>query len=454
MMASNRFITYVRVFFIITVVGFFASLAYVIVSVVNQSQQTYHASQPVAYNAYFVHQSSPTTMRYYNGNTFLSYDTSSHTTTPLTTIDLPFGELGAVYWLRDGVVFNQSTINPWNPHYRAMQDIITAEQLAARAAEESDDVAVSPDNVYWYLSFANNSIKPISQYHFQDRAAFTPTEDGGLVFHEGDVYSYLAPDGNIRHDLFKLDQPKDIHAANRILYVSNTEVYYLYPGPSGIRLNKLDRVSGTNSTVIPKVFQAEGTSILSPAYMTEPGHLVIVDGGVGSVTGQVISISLTNPVQRTLLVDNFSGTVSQNTSSLTAIHTGATRLYVTLIEQGAIRRQILLYDALSRPQNLLCATTCWYSEADGILRAVAQNDQDFQGLAYAPHDPLEKQNFAADISITRQVASFRDNQYDVTYLTGQSAARYRGLITTLRQGKLDPYAYTFVMNPGRWVEDE
>lgn len=397
-----------------------------------EDNQLSPVSGPLLRNTYF-----PTTnqenIHYYNGDTFVSYDTETKGLRQLTAIR-GITDITKVDWVKDGVVFSVSTISPWHPLWNQYNTYIDSNDGDSAEGSFSNDTTVH--NYHWYLSFKNNSISLLSVGVDNALLYATPTKEGGLLFRDPPYYSLLQSDGVIKRNIANL--PND-SSEQKIIYADADSYIFTAEDGENVIVGEYSFTTKKMTRLIDRLYATSNRSLYDQV-LYDAGKLFYLEPtGSGSVSS-VHEYELSTKKHRKI-IDNFQGTFTTSTG-ITAVHIG--NEYTKLYNVTNIDRSTTVKNSFTIPQNILLANnSTFYTTREGYLMKVGEPISDT-----TKDISLEKKITSDTFVLSRNIESLNDNSYTVTIISGDLQAQMNTLYESVRKAGYDPLMFSFTANPG------
>ncbi len=371
-------------------------------------------------------------IRYYTGNTFVSYSPSDGSTKPLTTHRY-IPNIQSLYWLDGGVVFSfESYASPNNllKSIAASRPNILTEQN-------------SQGTPYWYLSFTDNSLKPLVVDQRPDKP-FAVYGNGGLLFRETETsYSILKSDGGIQREVVK-----NVSSEFRPIGFDDTSYYYLEKINEQIAVKKGTLGSANTMRVTNDLYASPNHSYLEPVAMSNQTIYY-------TNQNQLIAYN-TSSGERIALTSFENGQLYQGgASDITAYINNGSVISAYTLSSGKITSQhTLQIPSYISPVRVLFENGIFYVNGlHGELVAAGTKREIIESFPTAYHDPLEKAVSSSDFALQRSIESGKDNEYIVTFIQGTTSQLLDKLYVVLQAKNIDPYQFTFILNPGPRVKE-
>lgn len=374
-------------------------------------------------------------LRYYTGNTFVSYNPQKNTSTPLTNRYLIYGALD-VYWLDNGVVF---TTQDYKPYGRTYQDM-------ARIEPKIQNLEPIDGQIYWYLSFQDNSLNRLTTDQYNE-GILGVTSDKGLVFRDADrQYSLLSNDGTIARNVIP-----STSATMRVISLKENTYYYteLVNNQTAVKRGTIG--SDKKETVIEKL-RTDAMNVFFDTVAIDSSHIYFTERRNDATHLATINLKTR---KRTTLDENFTGTLAQQSPSFIftqkAIHGG---FNVTSLRGGEKIDSVNISAPFTIVGGITQAPRGYYFNSNlGVLRYAGNDTQHAKSLQPGYRKPLEKELSMDDVAIERLIASGYDNLYSLTFIDGTSEERIKQVYSAVSKKGIDPYQFTFEINPGPNVEN-
>lgn len=411
-----------------SVVIFIVSAAYgIFITLNNPSAQM---SDPVRYNV-FSPSSSGDTIRYYNGNTFVSYDTRSGLTKPLTKRNILTGAKN-IYWLPNGVVFQSSAVETYSSLY---EDFITFSKTSDDAFYEAPS---DGSTLYWYLSFSDDSISVISN-DAGNYALFGVVTNNQMVFRINQrSFGWISSDGKVhRENPITFESDDDV----RMIGVDGDEYYYAINTDESVVIHRGSFSTKKDEVVIGDVFKSSGHTVFEPIqYSTNTIYYTL--------SNTLYGYNIKDKQTRTILKP-FYGEIDTTNANPTGYSTGKDNIKMITLENDNIKNQFVVSLPHSSPQSFLAVNnTFWYIDLSGIMSQVSYDKTVTANTKTGYHDPLEEKLSSDSLSVDRDIMSGYDNQYVLTFLEGDPRDVFQSTVNSIKDLGIDPYQITLLLNPG------
>lgn len=406
-------------------------------------------SAPLLSNVFLPDSAKNGSIRYYNGNTFLQYNLATQKLISLVP-DTAFHieNIKNIFWLENGAVFNTSSIPAWSPLFSPFNTVINP-PIDPAIADIADSDTVGDDEVYWFVSFKDGSIKPIAYPIPSNISQFAQyTTDNTLLFwdiHAG--YSTIDGNGVVQPGIIGADGGTLNPQTSFVLFIDRSYVYYLHTEDRAVSLNKIDRATHTRTIIKSNIFTLAKTQLSMQAIPVDDSHVLITSPEETVTNRTLILLNLLNG-QQDVLAHSFSTPLIPG-AAITAVD--GTRVYFYQLIDGKLVLKRHIDDTSSRPVAAWCeATRCYYNDTSGQLR-IASDDE--AGIPNSTPSPaLEKIITSDQFSLSRNITSPYNNEYLVTFDTGTPQDVYKTLRVAIEQKNINPDLFTFILNPGRGVQ--
>jgi hypothetical protein len=386
-------------------------------------------SQPMLYNAFFP-DTKGTSVRYYTGNVFASYDTTTGKTKQLTPIDSPNIEnVSEVHWLDSGVIFTVQSVTPWGVLNSRMPEIsIDYEQ-------EID----TPAN-YWYQSFATGELSTVPV----DQQPLPPVLTSGntAVFYSAGALWQIKGEGTARQ-LFELEKDPDTSIAP--LYTNDTAVYYLEYSTRSSTLKRYDTSTKASLTI------AALPSAITNIRMMD-AKTVAYTYVNGATTNLELRDTTKSDGEKTVITD-FSGALNVSQDTIYVMHYYTDTIEIASVDGISLQQILRVNDLGSLPSYANCQDdTCIVGDLYGILRIASRDAAKLAAIKPGYHDPLDKAVQNDNIALSRQLINQSDNTYLATFVSGNTHQRYLELRKLISDKGVDPNMVSIILNPGMRAE--
>lgn len=384
-------------------------------------------SKPLGYNVFFPIQDKQdaSTIKYYTGNTFASLDTRTGLTKPLTP-HLAIPNVTQVYWLDQAVVFNSSGPG-------LVSDLTSPQQTIIDQRVAAGDPIDYSTNLYWYLSFTDNILRPLRAGSVSPSLFGVTTDNGGFLFQKDSItYSLLKPGGQVTEDYLTL--PLD----SRVISFSGSVVTYIQN-----KDNKLE--------LYTKTFSQDAKHIKTLDTGPEPS-LYLPLGVLPNAllyTKQMNGAAelLRDGTNTQVVAPDFSGNIYQHPQYVSTVNVGKDVLSFTVFTTSGSQtsKALLPYSSPAKVMRL-DELNLLYSDLSGKLYEVSTNLPAVKAASNAPLEEVVTGD--GKTRLTRTIESQSDNDYSITYLNSDYQTAMKTIYSQLSSKGIDPNRYSFSLNPG------
>lgn len=378
---------------------------------------------------YNVYNPSPKddSVRYYTGNTFISYNPKDGSSKPLTSYRY-IPDIQTIYWLNDGVIFsfeNYSTPNE-------LQKALTASRQ--NIFEDQNNLGIS----FWHLSFKDNSLRHLALDQRPDKP-FAVYGSLGVLYRETETsYSLISHDGQIKQSIIS-----NLPAEAQLIGFNDSDYYYLESVAERIAVKK-GRLNSTSTVRITNDLYAEpGHTPLEPVAMDNSSIYY-------TANNQLMAFN-TSSGERSSLGEFGNGRIVQYSSGQIVAHSsnGAVISIHNLADGKISASHTFQHAGHINPVRAFGISGVYM--VNGLNGELVGSSSNIEALTAYPagyHDPLEKAVSSQKIALKRAIESGRDNEYVVTYISGSSNQQMTDLYQQINSLNIDPYQLTFILNPG------
>lgn len=383
---------------------------------------------------YNVYSPSPKddSIRYYTGNTFISYNPKDGSSKPLTNYRY-IPDIQTIYWLNDGVIFsfeNYSTPNE-------LQKALTASRQ--NIFNDQNNLGIS----FWHLSFKDNSLKHLALDQRPDKP-FAVYGSGGVIYRETETsYSLVSHDGQIKQSVIN-----NLPAEAQLIGFNESDYYYLESVAERIAVKKGRLNSTSTARVTNDLYSGPDHTALEPVAMDNSSIYYFADNRLMAFNISSGERTALGELNNGRIIKYSSGQISAFSSN------GAVISINSLIDGKVSSSQTFQHAGHINPVMAFSSDEVFYvNSLNGELVASSSNVDKLKSYKNGYHDPLEKAVTSQKFALKRAIEAGRDNEYVVTYISGTSSQLLSDLYQQINASGIDPYQLTFSLNPGPRATD-
>lgn len=431
MYESSKAITILRTMLILSSIWLVGCAAFLVSTIL--THQPSKTSEPLVYNM-IDSDVSTGEVRYYNGNSFVKYDKLTHKIIPLAQFRRLTNILD-VFWLKDGAIISASYINPGSDLSQKYNELV-AHYATIPGAELTD-----PTQVYWYVSFKDNTVSVLKIGRVNTTLFGSQTRDGGYIYADTDDYSYISPTGEIQKHVLSVENPD----STRIVWCDDDTIVYLTQSDTdGVTVHSYDRKKQAETSTVKK--------------LDSDGKLTIYNSFVASSASMIYftdttNLGYVNPQnnQTGIIEKNVNGALSEMNDTIYGLNIGVANISLVKVQGVKTVSRLEMNAPFSRPSSVfgLSDAVFGYSDLNGHLIATAKDAANISSFKPGYSSPLEKKI----PSLQRNIMSPYDNAYTYSIVDGSIGSAYDDIWKQIEQQGLNPYEFTIEVNGGSRATD-
>lgn len=407
--------------------------------------KTTNISSPALHNVYLPDKSSSSTFRYYNGNTFVQYDSEQDIIEPLTALASLY-DVNMAYWYRGGVVFSANSISETSDLAKPFEAFTrNLNSLGSVAGAE----AYPTELVFWNLSFKDNKLTPLGPFT-ENELNTTATTDGGLLFDYIDSFTKINPDGTIQSPYTPLFGKEDM----QLMRATENSVFYIAQTDDRVSLERYDIKNEKTTIVLENIYKETGHTIEEPVYMLDDTSVYLLEesgisGGIG--LSDVIRKDIQKGSTHRILgdVQGFFDRISAE--ELVFIHLGQSVIEIShLSATGRVKTSNLTSTTNLIIKSFTSGNDLVYVESNGQLYGLTDKNG---RLKAGTKEALETGYKSPNSALTRNLFNRNNNSYTLTVAHGSVKAELENVFSYIRSKQLNPYEFTIMTTRGASATD-
>ncbi len=410
-----------------------------------------NVSNTLSNNMFFIDKLSDAEIRYYNGNTFVAMNPTTRKTGLLSQYRM-LPDVNQVFWLTNGVVFattEVSTFSELNP--------ILQNELVNNPGSRAGDTPT-----YWYLSFQDQLIRPISNDVVQPASFGVLASDGSFVFKDGPEgsYSILKENGEVILGAVNVEgDSKPLFATDKkLIYTSQVEERSSNrESESVVSLKSAEFYKEDSKTIVDDLFEDKTSTVFGEiTSIDETRYLINRAVKRDKPGGGDLYIYDTKSKKSNRIIKDFEGVVSKNSSGVVAVKQGRKFNVVHRVESDGVKDRA----RFEREEHQTVASTThfdggyilssgngksFFIHKDGVKTDLLGKD------AYGGALEKEIQRLPNNNRLLRDIESPYDTSYTLQF-NGKSRDALGTLQAAISSKGYDPNQFIITLTPGRSVE--
>lgn len=405
-------------------------------------------SEPLSRNMLLAHRISDTEVWYYNGNTFVSINPKDQKTKYLSAHQMIPG-VNRAFWLKSGVVFA-------TPEVGSFSDL---KPVVNQALANDPDSRFGAVPTYWYLSFKDSKITPLTTNVTQAENFGVVATDGTFVFKDSDYsYSVLNDRGEILYGVVDMGEVE-----SKPLYATSDSLTYVTPGPTDedkeekkVELKKAAFFKEEHETLTKDVFEDGLGTIFSQITAIDDTHYVIARASNDNRVGSDLYLYNVKTDKRKRIIRQFDGIVTKSSDGLIAVKQGRSINLIHRITKSGVESRLRIDkdDHTYISSVLLNGGGFIVVSSNGNAQVASKDKAHAESIQKTAYDgSLEKEitNLPGRLSLDRNIESPYDTSYTLSF-SGKSRDALSTLRTAISSKGYDPNQFTITLVPGRNAE--
>lgn len=405
------------------IIAVFFALGGLIYAATTMIGNTLNQSAPQAYNASLPDYTDGS-LRYYNGNTFVSYNQSSRNITALSAHKMITNVSSAV-WGKNGVVF-------------VVNQIDQTSDLWSLYSKIDNYTSVSPYSLVWYLSLKDNSLHLLAQNSYSDSFAVAANNGSVLYRLTPTSYGLIDTDGNITQTYVAIPEN------SRVLRVTDNSVFTATViDKTKLNIGRVTLSDNSTQSLGDLTSNSSGLSLLDST-ITMPSDTIVY----GVTSSKLVAFDL-NTKKTKVLLQGFSGKLYSTHNQTYAIALRKTNYLISVIDGMSITKTYRVDNGQTIAQNVFetAPDNFIIFSATQRMFVVSKNTSN---LPKAFSDALDKRvsDLPTSMSLSRQILNPSDNAYLVTIYSGNISKNLDQLWDAIKKAGLNPNEFTFSIQVG------